>query len=233
MSATTTREKPILFRGEMVRAIIAGRKSMTRRVVKPQPFEVSPRLGKTPGLIRVREADPTLSTFGTACPYGKPGDRLWVRETWQAVPIGRHRDWSGIPDGRLRTPCPGRETVAAIYRADGEMPGDEIWQPSIFMPRWACRIVLEITDVRVERLNDISANDALDEGVGRTEFWKPSELEGRPFEEKWWDDYEFSERYPPLVFRKLWESIHGVGSWAKNPFVWVIEFKRLDTKGGA
>lgn len=95
------------------------------------------------------------------------------------------------------------------------------------MPRWASRITLEITDVKVELLQDISGDDAMAEGVDQTEFWTPKELEGRPFEEKWWDDYHFWNHYPQMAYRRLWESIHGSGSWDLNPYIWAISFKRI------
>jgi hypothetical protein len=226
MQATAIKERPVLFRGEMVRAILAGTKTQTRRIVKPQPIDLGdrwewrPKGSKeirpgiwNPSYVWTRELNPSqtgAANIRGASPYGEIGDRLWVRETWQAVPIGCHRDWRGIPDDRFRTVCQGHETVAVIYRADGEMPGDEIWQPSIFMPRWACRLVLDITDVRVERLNDISEEDAVSEGV--EEFARKNRLIG----------------YWTTSFARLWDSINGPESWAANPWVWVIEFKRVE-----
>jgi hypothetical protein len=208
------KEKPILMRGEMVRAILDGGKTQTRRIVKrnerglailKRPYAANVRDGV--GLVWTpaageREQPMPPEKIAELCPYGSIGERLWVRETWQAVPIGCHRDWRGIPEDRFRTVCPGHETVAAIYRADGEMPGDEIWQPSIFMPRWACRISLEITDVRVERLNDISEEDGLAEGfTGRAGFL-----------ESW------GKHNKPEVT-------------STNPWVWIVGFK--PAKGGA
>ena len=96
----------------------------------------------------------------------------------------------------------------------------------MFMPRWASRITLEVTAVREERLQDISADDALAEGVFQTEFWKPKEVEGRPFEERWWDDFKFWQNYPQIAFRNLWDSINGKRApWSSNPPVTAITFK--------
>lgn len=173
------RDLPILFSAPMVRAILDGSKTQTRRVAKE--FD---------GL---RDLDKILARFPNqnGCRYGQPGDRLWVRETW-----AEHPDY---PDARR-----------AIYRADAGSEYDaERWRPSIHMPRWACRIELEVTGVRVERLQSISEADARAEGV-----------EG--------------DSHPGAFvgtcrgnFARLWESINGAGSWDANPWVWVVEFRRV------
>lgn len=144
------------------------------------------------------------------CPYGQPGDRLWVRETWQSVPFGPHRDWPGCPDLRPQKPSEWNRTAVVIWRADGEMPGPEIWSPSIHMPRWASRITLEITGVRVERLQDISEEDAAAEGV--EPGYMPNSLGSTT-----------CAGYRPM-FARVWRDINGPDSWAANPWVWVIEF---------
>lgn len=197
------RERPILFSGAMVRAILEGRKTQTRRVVSTRGFDPYVKSINDQGRIAPNVCD---------C-YLKTGDRLWVRETWFDN-------------------CPGYgpENSELHYRADGmpDFEGEEKgirWKPSIYMPRWASRITLEIVSVRVERLNDISAVDAELEGVAHTEFWTPKEMNDRPFEEKWWDDFHFWSHYPQIVFKRLWESIYGEGSWEANPWVWVVEFK--------
>lgn len=197
-----SREHPILFSGPMARAILEGRKSVTRRVVKPQPvvgdggcwYPEPPR--KTAHRARHYANDAHLRK-GLArdfCPYGTPGDRLWVRETWGKLDMG-----------------------SVCYRADDEpaVPADGRWRPSIHMPRWASRITLEVTEVRVQRLQEISEEDAKAEGVEAVPFCKA----GRP------DGMEHVE-----AFEGLWTDINGKRpgcSWDANPFVWVISFRRL------
>jgi len=173
------KEKPILFSGEMVRAILAGTKTQTRRVVKAKhvPF-VSNLLG---GFLDGKWNQRPM-------PYGRPGDHLWVRETFAT-------DGAGL----------------LWWRAAGDdQPKVGNWKPSIHMPRWASRITLEITAVRCERLNDISEDDARAEGVvaepPKTWIYRADYI---------------------AAYRTLWESINGPGSWAQNPWVWVIEFKRI------
>lgn len=185
------KERPILFSGPMVRAIIEGRKTVTRRVVKPQPDFFG----------SMTDANTPFKTLGAGlhgqivCPYGKPGDRLWVRETFAVY---------------------GDEKMAAIhYRAD--RPHDVGrkgvgYKPSIHMPRWASRLLLEVTAVRVELLQDISADQAMAEGVLSCE----SEL-----------DPDGNGYSPYELFSALWVSINGHDSWHANPWVWVVEFKRV------
>jgi len=209
------KERPILFSAPMVRAILEGRKTQTRRVVKVQPgpsccieegdegeppFVYSSLYGDGPG-YEVHE-----SRAPCRCPYGAPGDRLWVRETWMQNP------------GREISPDGNRHDV--IYRADECHYGPAIrWRPSIHMPRWASRIDLEVTGVRVERLQDISEEGAIAEGVGRV---------GERF--KGYMPLHTGGQYDPALaktsFSQLWESINGDGSWDANPWVWVVEFNR-------
>ena len=195
------KERPILFNGEMVRAILEGSKTQTRRVMKPQSDKFiwgRPAYHYDLGCYAVDSQD---GWKFVNCPYGQPGDRLWCRETWQV-----HR-LDGIT---------GKEFPNILYKADSstrlfinecvwkynrEKPQ---WRPPIHMPRWASRITLEINDIRVERLQDISEEDAWAEGC---------EI----------DD----GRMGWLKYRQLWESINGAESWASSPWVWVIEFKRL------
>jgi hypothetical protein len=131
------------------------------------------------------------------CPYGQPGDQLWVRETWQAV-----KPWNEIG----YTLCNPADADAEIhYRSTAEKMVPELpWRPSIFMPRFASRITLEITKIRVERLNEISENDACWEGIDLTA-----------------NDCDYVKTY-----RQLWQSINGPESWAANPWVWVVEFRK-------
>lgn len=219
MTATTAKERPILFSGPMVRAILSGQKSQTRRIVEPQPCEVSPRgeagisVNRMPGLIRLRSSDPCLSTWDDACPYGAAGHRLWVREAWKPT---------GLFAGAI--PRATRACGRFAYQADDQQLGrDKLirWRPSIHMPRWASRITLEITDIRCERSQDISSDDARFEGVNM----EPHDalINGEP------------GRYFPIdpvyEFGRLWNSINGVDtplSWMANPWVWVVNFRRVE-----
>jgi hypothetical protein len=198
-------DRPILFSAPMVRALLAGTKTQTRRVVKPQPdiVRLEPITAEiTSGFVAKKTPeDERHGRLGKIirCPHGLPGDRLWVREAWSG---DKHR---------------------VDYRADGESRHDRMvggWRPSIHMPRWASRITLEVTGVRVERLQDISEADAKAEGVKPREvrqFWlygASAEKRAQPYRQAAVDPY-----------RELWESINGAGSWNANPWVWVVEFK--------
>lgn len=187
------KERPILFSGAMVRALFAGTKTQTRRVVKPQPSTVRDGEPVWPADKR------TLRMRFEACPYGEPGDRLWVRETW-------------------RVRVPDQDGRVLDYRADhtSEDPCDEPWSPSIFMPRSASRITLEITDVRIERLQDITSADAIAEGIETAgEEWRH------------YLDPKGDCLTPRNSYRTLWMSINGPGSWADNPWVWCLTFRRV------
>lgn len=184
------KERPILFSAHMVRAILDGRKTQTRRPVK--------NLGFVTGIGHVLNGSDDRSEWPDFCPHGKLGDRLWVRETWS-----QHPQFADI-----------------AFRADGEEFEDSDgftwipkWKPSIHMPRKASRIDLEITGVRVERLHDISEEDAIAEGVQITD-----EHTGCA------DDIDSHAH----AYKFIWESINGKGSWDLNPFVWVVEFKRIE-----
>lgn len=200
---TAVKERPILMNAEMVRAVLEDRKMQTRRVVKHQELiEYDESDGS---LIHVHATDcPNYCDYAChrLCPYGQEGDRLWVRETFCEM-VERHRP------------------PKFSYRADTSADGEECrldfvrcgypyrWKPSIHMPRWASRITLEITGVRVERLQEISEADAIAEGVSS------------------WAIENNLRGYWVTAFSRLWESINGPGSWATNPWVWVIEFRRL------
>ena len=202
------RERPILFSGAMVRAILSGQKTVTRRACKPQP---SAHAHTTSA-----DGNPMSAWWETGkdinhCPYGQPGDRLWVRETWARV---------GTTDpGYLtyRATYPrclpaGLENVPADIRDAGER-----WRPSIHMPRAACRILLEITAVRVERLQDVTEQQALAEGVASCA--QDLDPDGNGYS-------------PGELFSILWSSINGTDSWNANPWVWVVEFKRVEVANG-
>lgn len=203
------RERPILFSGEMVRALLDGRKTQTRRMVKaPLGLAIPSKLN-----VRIWDDDqpaeawwPIVSADGTAacngfhpvkCRYGRPGDRLWVRETFCMA----ERIMSLV-----KSPC---------YRAtEGEINPTLKWKPAIHMPRAASRINLEITGVRVERLLDISEADAQAEGIDMEDYPPPPDDDGYIF------DYR-------AAYSQLWEKINGAGAWDKNPWAWIIEFKRV------
>ena len=238
-------EKPILFSGPMVRAILSGRKTVTRRVVKPQPTRSLPHTSGLPGgdgswsihhpmgwrwNPRRRDgwtafaADGHLDGFLSAHPpYGLAGDRLWVRETFfvndmscVGGPLPKNRPAPNDP-----TDPDGKHLI--LYRADGEFSdhfeqadGEAPWRPSIHMPRWASRLTLEVTDVRAERLQEITEEDAKAEGaevtnghaeLGALTTGRPSHREG---------------------FAQLWREINGKRpgcSWEQNPWIWRVEFR--------
>ena len=193
------KERPILFSAPMVRALLAGTKTQTRRVIKPQHLA-----------FFNQDAAAMLSDWNERpLPYGQTGDRLWVREAWGLHAYGDDTDW-------LKGGCTAMDLDDHViaYRADwGPLQDGCHWRPSIHMPRHASRITLEVTGVRVERLRDISAADALAEGIPNTsgEIWRDA------------DTLTVINDY-----KDLWESINGPGSWDANPWVWVIEFRRVE-----
>ena len=203
---TMLKERPILMSAPMVRACLDGSKTQTRRIIKLAEFGPSETRGYT-WTFRDRRGlwnDYRAADFmAECCPYGQPGDRLWVRETWK-----RHPEY---PD-------------AALYRATwGNAETGDRWRPSIHMPRWASRLSLEVTGIRVERLQDISEADAIAEG---TRCW----ICGGPVDGSCDNDCAcFHTRREAIPsYRVLWESINGPGSWAANPYVWSISFRRVN-----
>jgi len=230
------KERPVLFSAPMIRAILEGRKMQTRRILKCDSH--IDRIG-TPHEWNRGRADDRMkrwedwgprtghvllhsgtSVFALRCPYGQPGDRLWVRETWGC----KDADRPGVPGGRK--PQPGDSIQYAENGADAwqwRVPGSLPWRPSIHMPRWASRILLEVTDVRVQRVQDISEEDARAEGV----LWVPGHGEITPA-----DLHEGYSNYLDCRqgFWVLWDSINakrGFG-WDSNPWVWAITFRRVD-----
>lgn len=192
------KSRPILFSAPMVRALLDGRKTQTRRTVKITH--------RTPGLAACLEPfDPAWVRPHVAvelCPYGKPGDLLWVRETFAGrknIPLGNSPLWYRA-DGETRT----------MQRPLSYYDDRDKWRPSIYMPRWASRLTLRITEVRVQRLHDISEDDALAEGVDAI-----SQADV-PRNAAWSQRQDFS---------RLWESINGPGSWDANPWVWALTFE--------
>jgi hypothetical protein len=199
------RERPILFSGPMVRAILEGRKTQTRRVIRDEWWRC----------LDPEDEDDRAAALAQ-CPYGKPGDRLWVRETHAQFAVGN------------RT---GDAPQCVAYRAscdedsgfDYVNNGDEImrlkvtkWTPAIHMPRWAARLELRVTRVRIERLHDISDGDAIAEGCAGGH----DAIHGYPF-----------SATPREHFKHLWTEINGTKSWDEDPWVWVVGFTRLSPKG--
>lgn len=218
------KEIPLLMNGPMVRATLAGHKTNTRRdIIRLAGFGKITQFGRsdTPGYDwhfrdnAMRWHDLSHARLMKACPYGQPGDRLWVKET--------HLAWWKIdpdnPDG------PRLFSHVAAFAADGyQLEHGERWIPSIHMRRAASRILLEVIGVRVERLQDISERDAVAEGV--TAFYcGPSHDVKNPT--RWGVERPPLLETPTDAFRHLWESIGGAGSWDANPWVWVIKFRRI------
>ncbi|KFJ11051.1 hypothetical protein DR66_2018 [Delftia acidovorans] len=207
------RERPILFSGPMVRALLAGTKTQTRRVVKPQPDSTHRGFpywhvgGYRASWCRsAADGGPLEPSNPLLCPYGQPGDRLWVRETFGH--FERNENFK-----------PGCDV---FYRADGDCLELEPWRPSIHIPRWASRILLEITSVRIERLQDISDEDARAEGMEC--MAGDPECGYRNYLDKTDQDWTLS---PRESFQSLWESINGPTSWSANPWVWPLDLRRI------
>lgn len=218
------KERPILFSAPMVRAILDGSKTQTRRVVKPAPLMITDRAtapweGPADALLKL------LEQTGRHCPYGQPGDRLWVREAF-AFTDAHMAEYECSIEYRADSKClaiaPGRELIDVPHGCDPR-PFAGPWKPSIHMPRWASRILLEIVSVRVERLKDCSREDAAAEGVcylARTNWEVRRKV---PCGES----VIQPTMWPEQNFGRLWEHINGVGSWDANPWVWVVEFKKV------
>jgi hypothetical protein len=223
-TTTEVRERPILFSGEMVRAILEGRKVQTRRVFKePEPLSEGCEWcfhEATDGRWELGAVHPngdgSLHSY-LSCPYGRPGDRLWVRESIALVSNHYEPSHGGAW---------GRDYAASVYQADGELTLADAWPwkrhvlPSIHMPRGLSRITLEVTDVRVERLQEISGEDAKAEGLS----WVAPTYGVPGVSQSWHAD-------PRESFRALWDSINGGRSgcsWEDNPFVWVVSFRRVE-----
>lgn len=186
-------ERGIIFSKPMVLALLCCSKTQTRRKLKFQPEHL--------------EQLPPVTT----CPYGQPGDRLWVREAWRTL-----REYDDRQPGQIPRDTPVRyEADQAWSRAEFE-PGR--LRQGLFMPRWASRMALEITQVRLQRVQDISEQDALAEGARVMRYGLPEE------------DYLADEEDEDLLgsidlYRALWEGLHGLGSWERNPWIWAITFR--------
>lgn len=220
----------MIFNGEMVRALLDGRKTQTRRIVKGTDSAVKFckewNINGEEVFVVLGEKDhtgmnPVLGAI--SCPFGAVGNRIWVRETFQG-PLFNYEQM----DEYLEDSSKFEKPEFCQYAADGghrpeyQDADDNLrhgWRPSIHMPRWASRILLEITDVRVERLNAINEHDAQAEGVAKLRggFWKHYQ--------PGWTQHQLSARGS---FVTLWKSIYGDKSWNSNPWVWVIKFKRIE-----
>ncbi|EPM1346550.1 hypothetical protein RFE38_000214 [Klebsiella pneumoniae] len=230
------KERGMIFNSEMVRAILDGRKTQTRRIMKVQPE--SNQLGlllitdstkhSDIGKYHWAESNATGNHVRSklfSCPFGAVGDRIWVRETWSsdfANYYPNDRVWYAADNNR-RLDIEVVDGVRGIYSPESDVHVPFRWQPSIHMPRWASRILLEITNVRVERLNAISEEDARAEGIidgGCLNCGEPEPCGCANPEPDATD-----------AFAYLWQSIYGQDNWNANPWVWVIEFKRVE--GGA
>lgn len=252
MNDTTSKERPILFSAPMVRAILDGHKRQTRRIVKPQPaarpFQIEgERSGDWFTGNRSYPDRGPMMDGRWRCPYGAPGDRLWVRETWASPEVDKTKPgrvaydadgvcgcWIGTGEDRHFV-CHGRVLQASGFHScfpkegattrglgdysdkrSGEYPTYRHgWRPSIHMPRWASRITLEITGVRVERLQDISEADSDAEGADTPAV---ANIIGACWSKR-------------DCFGKLWHTIHssdGPNGWSSNPWVWVVEFRRME-----
>ena len=184
------KERPILFTTGNIQAILEDRKTQTRRIIKKQPHGAGKWI-----MQGISWLFPIVNPYvNIKCPYGQPGDVLYVKETWRSAlhsfPIGPKWDYK------------------ATTEEDG-VPLDEPWRPSIYMPKEACRIRLQVEEVNVERLRDISNEDCKAEGLTAPMI----------------TDHSQGGWY--VAYKALWESINGKGSWNKNPWVWVIKFKRI------
>lgn len=231
-------ERGMILNGEMVRAILDGRKTQTRRIMKVQPE--SNQLG----LLRITDST-KRSTIGKyhwsesnatgnhmrsklfSCPFGDVGDRIWVRETWSsdfANYYPNDRVWYAADNNR-RLDIEVVGGVRGIYSPESDVHVPFRWRPSIHMPLWASRILLEITNVGVQRLQSISPNDAAREGLVKLP------ATGRYCINQGDQYFGGASHDAREVFSWLWASIYGEESWQANPWVWVIEFKRAE--GGA
>ena len=228
------KERPILFRAPMVRALLSGQKTVTRRVVKVQPFGAP--TWNTGYLTGAGERDYVTSWLDEAgryleCPYGNRGEMLWVRESYQVS-----KKYDSVKPSDLNY----ERGISTYYAAGGSrwkdgsgqyVDNDDVctpdWvgkmRPSIFMPRAASRILLEITDVRVERLQDISDDQAKAEGIEHSNALDPA----GPCKWRVYGREHTGTSSPVDSFESLWSSINGADAWAANPWVWVVEFKRV------
>ncbi|HHX3102348.1 TPA: hypothetical protein ACU8I5_003320 [Klebsiella pneumoniae] len=229
------KERGMIFNGEMVRAILDGRKTQTRRIMKIQPEHsglglrrvIDSKNGSDDGKYFWSLSDACglkIRSKSFTCPFGSVGDRIWVREAFRVH--SRATDVATLVYKASERNSWTEQTHRVPVSVCNKPATPEKWTPSLHMPRWASRILLEITDVRVERLNAISEEDAEAEGIDMEALYDSQDcydcianhnMTGRPT--------------VTGAFKYLWESIYGEEGWKSNPWVWVIEFKRIE--GGA
>lgn len=231
-------ERPILFSGPMVRAILDGRKTQTRRLVTPQPSPGESNVAAGGLWWSWEYPEGRHCTQDRRCPYGVPGDHLWVRETWRPwcgrfdsgvayqaddaeklVPDGLAMDWGSAlgKDGRPR----GLDLRQMGFGVAGNKYHTEKWRPSIHMPRWASRLTLRVESVRVERLQDIDGYDARAEGVEPAPHPATAAQWGGPSRAR--DALHYR-----LAFARLWDGLNAKRApWASSPWVWVVTFARV------
>lgn len=232
---TATKERPVIMTGESVRAILDGRKTQTRRVVKPQPDSpcvLAPDIAWIAGRATCIWPAPYVLDDGSrpdhhaTCRHGKPGDRLWVKETWALVKpqydhefpnyVDGFEEWAGpIP---MRCPPGWTLILKSLWNGYEYETAEErgfSWRPSLFMPRWASRLTLEITEVRVQRLHEITEEDAKAEGVE----WNSGPL-------------RMGHTHPISAFKASWDEINGKKRpWSSNPWIWAISFRKVEPEG--
>lgn len=207
------KQRPILFNTEMVQAILAGRKTQTRREVKISDHQPTSELVFLPSAYPHFQFKAGNMHWQVECPFGKKGDVLWVRETWFSTRFDCNELLACGVTSHIR------------YKADGNYDPKKdcvgrSWKPSIHMPKDAARIWLRIKDVRVERLQDISERDAMREGI--------ESVDGGAHWKNYVQDDISSFVCPSHSFESLWHSINGADSWKANPWVWVLEFERIE-----
>ncbi|WP_026111569.1 hypothetical protein [Winslowiella toletana] len=219
------KERPILFSDQRVRALLTGQQTQTRRIMKSLAF--TPGQDNHEGCygfdvisnqMRGRHVM-EMSDLSYQCPFGQPGDRLWVRETWRGpvVPKEQMADYAKSPEAY-------RSTRYCQYRADSSELGSSLdedneqsgWQTAIHMPRWASRINLQITGVRAQKIQDISDDDIMAEGVQTDSHFLNNFF-----------TLKNDSVAPKEAYMKAWEKQYGGTSWEVNPWVWVIEFSRI------
>jgi len=222
------KERPILFSEQRVRALLVGQQTQTRRIMKTQAF--GPGQDHHEGVhafdVNANHLHGyklmSMADISQHCPYGKPGDILWVRETWRG-PIVPENDLAEYE----RDPAPFRLPAFCQYRADNNELGHHAqsgpeadqfgWQTAIHMPRWASRINLRITAVRAEKIQDISEDDIMAEGVQTDSHFLNNFF-----------TMNMNAESPKEAYRKAWQKQYGATSWEVNPWVWVIEFARVE-----
>lgn len=225
------KERPIIFSAPMVRALLDGTKTQTRRIVKPQPLHIGWFEHQNEWCAKVSEGYHELRP----CPYGVPGDRLWVKETL---------DYSLLEEQEGSNPADINRILGHTYRADGAevgipdvLPSNYTDLPSkaispIYMPRWTSRVTLEVTEVRIQRVQDISVSDSLREGIRCPDCGYTAVDAGHALcVNRWLKEAKagYTKDHPAIsAYRDLYESINGPGSWDRNDWVWAITFGRVE-----